>query len=202
MVFELTLKQENFLESTYDIYPFKDISDELKEELKSKSRNNIININKVIENLDIKEEKLIEYKNMPIDKVENGFYYYDFEKRLLPVINPSSKKFRDVKIYSTTPEHAAGYFSALLEKIGEHNNLVERNRQLNDIYRDNKFAKLDYQRFYEIIRESFNKSLKLFTVSYKLHHGISVRAYDMLESQEEPNPKELKGLSSLVKKIK
>ncbi len=202
MVFELTVKQKNFLESTYENCCLKDISDKIKQELMDKSRENIIRINTLLENFDISEEKLTEYKDVPIDKVENGFYYNDFEKRLTPIIDPNKKKFRDIKIYSVTPEHAAGYFSKLNENVEEHNNLVERNRQLNEMYRDNKSAKLDYRKFYEIIRDSFNESLKIFAASYNLHHGIGVMEYDVLENREDPSPKEIKELSPLVGKIK
>ncbi|MDD5086765.1 MAG: hypothetical protein PHV16_03340 [Candidatus Nanoarchaeia archaeon] len=202
MVFELTVKQENFLESTYENCCFKDISDKIKQELMDKSRENIIRINTLLENFDINEEKLTEYKDVPIDKVENGFYYNDFEKRLTPIINPDKKKFRDIKIYPTTPEHVAGYFSKLNENMEEHNNLVERNRQFNEIYKNNKSSKLDYYRFYQIIRDSFNESLNMFSASYKLHYGITAKAYERLENQEEPSFRELKNLSNLVEEIR
>ena len=104
MVLELTLLQENFLDSTFGNGSFRNISDEIKEELKNKSRDNIIGINNFLENFGIDQEKLTEYKDMPIYKSENGFYYYNFEKRLLPALHKSIPTYLVFQIPRPLPQ--------------------------------------------------------------------------------------------------
>lgn len=200
MIFDLTVVQENFLDIAFGNEYFRDISNDLKQELKHKSKGNIMSINNLLQNFNIKDEDINEYKNMPIYKSKNGFYYYDFEKRLLPIIDPNKKKFKDIKVYPQTLEHLAGYLSTLQERVEQHNDLVEKNRE-NITYRENKSSKLEYRKFYEIIRDSFNESLKMHSDSYKYHYGISVNTYDGFEN-EESNFGELKNIPYLIEKIK